>query len=164
MGITGFKEYLVLGDDVIIAKAMVAQSYRDTLARLGIEISMAKSVYPSKGQNSAEFASKLLTLEGDLSPLPLGTVYSGTHSDVFTFWTALRSRGFDPSPCKFAERLAHGPDLGESFPFAQGRKGWRNLRFLWCILTLYQKVYKPLEKDKVIPDTLHTSVAPTQVG
>lgn len=69
-GKRNFSDYLVLGDDVVIARKEVAMHYQELMIGLGVDISTTKSIFPSE-VGGMEFASKLLTKEGNLSPLPL---------------------------------------------------------------------------------------------
>lgn len=75
VGVRNFKDYLVLGDDIIIAGEVVAKSYLDLMTNIGIKISIIKSVVPSKrNSDSGEFASRLLVGRTDYSPLPVGLI------------------------------------------------------------------------------------------
>jgi hypothetical protein len=65
-----FTDYLVLGDDVVVVGKEVASNYRLLIERIGVSISEHKSIVPSE-LIGMEFASKLITKEGDLSPLPI---------------------------------------------------------------------------------------------
>lgn len=76
-GYTTFKDYIVLGDDVAIADAKVAAAYHDIIKSIGIDISLSKSVVPTEGYNSWEFASKLMINGVVHNPLPLGLLLEG---------------------------------------------------------------------------------------
>jgi hypothetical protein len=54
-GIIDFKDYAVLGDDIVIRNAIVAQEYLNLMNSLGVSINMSKSVI---SKNFAEFASR----------------------------------------------------------------------------------------------------------
>lgn len=64
-----FRDYAVLGDDVVIADERVAQVYADALSKLGVTISHAKSLISHRG--AAEFAKRfrVRNLTVDLSPV-----------------------------------------------------------------------------------------------
>nr|QXP82106.1 MAG: RNA-dependent RNA polymerase [Grapevine-associated botourmia-like virus 5] len=62
----GFSDYLVLGDDIIIANDDVAAEYRNIMSLLGLEINLQKSMI---GKNSCEFAKKWMIGQRDLSPI-----------------------------------------------------------------------------------------------
>nr|QXN75378.1 MAG: RNA-dependent RNA polymerase [Grapevine-associated mitovirus 3] len=64
-GLEGFSDYLILGDDVIIANDSVAKEYMRIMSLLGLEINLQKSMI---GVNSCEFAKKWMIGQRDLSP------------------------------------------------------------------------------------------------
>lgn len=70
IGIRAFSDYIVLGDDVVIADEKVAIEYRKVIESIGVFISEHKSIVPSD-LIGLEFASKLIRKEGNLSPLPI---------------------------------------------------------------------------------------------
>jgi len=51
-GYNNFKEYIILGDDVAIANCRVAEVYVSLIDKLGIDISLPKSVLPRNGFDS----------------------------------------------------------------------------------------------------------------
>jgi hypothetical protein len=59
-----------LGDDVVIHGREVALKYQEVINSIGVQISMHKSIVPSK-MVGIEFASKLICSDGNLSPLPV---------------------------------------------------------------------------------------------
>jgi len=67
VGIPDFVHYAILGDDVVIANSSVAKSYHHLMTTvLGVEINLSKSLISS---NSFEFAKRLVTMEGEVSPV-----------------------------------------------------------------------------------------------
>jgi hypothetical protein len=71
-GLTGFNEYAILGDDIVIAHSGVAKHYTKYMLDLGVGINMNKSVLPTnEAFSGAEFASRLAMNGVDLSPLPI---------------------------------------------------------------------------------------------
>jgi hypothetical protein len=54
-GKKNFQDYLVLGDDVVIANNEVASNYSDLMKSLGLEINMSKSLVSDRG---CEFAKR----------------------------------------------------------------------------------------------------------
>lgn len=66
-----FKDYAVLGDDVVIADQQVAALYETTIKELGVSISYTKSLISNNG--SCEFAKRFMTrgLTKDLSPVSI---------------------------------------------------------------------------------------------
>jgi len=55
-GIDSFKDYAILGDDVVIGNEMVALKYREVINKLGVEISEMKSHH---GSVLCDFAKNL---------------------------------------------------------------------------------------------------------
>lgn len=70
-GKSGFSDYLVLGDDVVIANETVAENYLKIIKGIGIGISQSKSILPGI-VSGVEFASKYVLGKDNLSPLPVG--------------------------------------------------------------------------------------------
>jgi len=67
VGIPDFVHYAILGDDVVIANSSVAKSYHHIMTTvLGVEINLSKSLISS---NSFEFAKRLVTMKGEVSPV-----------------------------------------------------------------------------------------------
>jgi len=67
VGRPDFVDYALLGDDIVIADAAVAQAYHYLMTViLGVEINLSKSLV---SQHSFEFAKRLVTLDGEVSPV-----------------------------------------------------------------------------------------------
>jgi hypothetical protein len=76
-GISNFQDYLILGDDIVIANKEVAESYIKTIESIGISISIPKSVISNDTHFGVEFASRYIIAEGvDISPLSIGHLLS----------------------------------------------------------------------------------------
>lgn len=73
-GLENFEEYLVLGDDVVIASEAVANEYIRLLRRMGVDISLPKRVISNDNFSRCEFASRLFSKGVEYSPLPLGLI------------------------------------------------------------------------------------------
>lgn len=65
-----FPHYLVLGDDIVIADASVAEAYLNVCNDFGIKVGLAKSLVSKKGLMN--FASQTLLGNKNLSPISLG--------------------------------------------------------------------------------------------
>jgi len=65
-GISDFTNYLVLGDDVVIADDNVSIEYLKIMKDLGLEINLSKSMI---SKNGCEFAKKWIINQHDFSPL-----------------------------------------------------------------------------------------------
>lgn len=81
VGEKNFIDYLVLGDDVLIAHRKVAERYKTLIESIGVRLSLTKRVLPGTYSDGAEFASRLVKGRFDLSPLPVGLV---TKRDVIS--------------------------------------------------------------------------------
>lgn len=73
VGYKDFRDYLILGDDIVIAGEKVAIEYKKVILSLGVEISSRKSLVP-RTRLGCEFASKLVLGRYDLRPLPVGLI------------------------------------------------------------------------------------------
>jgi len=67
-GYTDFKDYILLGDDIVIKHNKIARKYKSIMNKLGVEISEAKS-HVSK--DTYEFAKRWIRRGVEISPLPL---------------------------------------------------------------------------------------------
>jgi hypothetical protein len=67
-GYLDFKDYILLGDDIVIKNNKVARRYKSIMNKLGVEISEAKS-HVSK--DTYEFAKRWIRKGIEISPLPL---------------------------------------------------------------------------------------------
>jgi hypothetical protein len=74
-----FKDYLILGDDVVIAHKRVSEEYYSILSDLGVEVSLRKSVVSSETHYSCEFASRHFLKGEEYSTLALGLVHNKTN-------------------------------------------------------------------------------------
>lgn len=63
-----FKDYAILGDDIVIKNAAVASKYLEILGRLGVKVNLSKSLI-SRKKRVCEFAKKYFTPK-DSSPVP----------------------------------------------------------------------------------------------
>lgn len=54
-GIRNFDDYLILGDDIVIANSIVAKNYLDIMKYLGVQINLSKSV---ESTQFCEFAKR----------------------------------------------------------------------------------------------------------
>lgn len=68
----GFKDYCILGDDIVIKNAEVAREYTSLMKELGVSINLSKSIISDK---FAEFAKKWLGPNDlDISPIGAGLI------------------------------------------------------------------------------------------
>lgn len=70
LGVLGvFKDYALLGDDIVLANAQVALSYQALLLEIGVEYGLAKSLISSTG--GFEFAKRTFSKGKDVSAISL---------------------------------------------------------------------------------------------
>jgi hypothetical protein len=64
-------KYLIIGDDMTISNTKVAKVYSDTLEKLGMEISLGKSLIPNTSKAKVGEIAKRYFIEGqEISPIP----------------------------------------------------------------------------------------------
>nr|UTQ48818.1 RNA-dependent RNA polymerase [Monilinia fructicola mitovirus 1] len=79
-GIKDFRDYGVLGDDVVIYNDLVADKYLINMQLLGVEINLNKSV---QSYDFAEFAKKWVGHECDISPIGPGLILQSIRDKTF---------------------------------------------------------------------------------
>jgi len=79
-GILNFSDYCILGDDVVIANAVVAEEYRALMSTLGLEINLQKSV---NSKIFTEFAKRLQGPSIDYSPIGAGLILQTLRSTSY---------------------------------------------------------------------------------
>jgi len=67
-GLSKFKDYIILGDDIVINNDKVARKYIALMAKLGVDISLQKT---HVSFNTYEFAKRWICKRVEISPLPL---------------------------------------------------------------------------------------------
>nr|DAZ90608.1 TPA_inf: RNA-dependent RNA polymerase [Hanseniella sp. mitovirus] len=144
-GYERFRDYLVLGDDIVIANTQVAREYQSLINRIGVEISIPKSVIRSESYKSLEFASKLLCNGQDISPFPVGLIKESTsdRQSLLTLWSQLVGRCLYSSP-QDVECMTT-PDLGPTFPLS----GKEDVRATWGLYFSYVNFYIDWKKSQV---------------
>jgi hypothetical protein len=69
-GVKSFKDYRIIGDDVVIANERVANRYRSMLEELEVPISKTKSIVSINPPYCGEIAKRLIHAGIDISPIP----------------------------------------------------------------------------------------------
>jgi hypothetical protein len=64
-----FKQYRILGDDIVIFDTKVARRYQWLLKKIGLEINLSKSVIGNEGNSQIEFAKRLSLRGKEMSSL-----------------------------------------------------------------------------------------------
>lgn len=72
-----FRDYALLGDDIVIGDRKVAEAYKHNINELGVSISKAKSLISNIG--ALEFAKKFRIQDRDLSPLSIRMLRTVVH-------------------------------------------------------------------------------------
>lgn len=83
--VNNFRDYLVLGDDIVIANESVAKCYQDVCSELGITIGLPKSFVSNTGM--FQFASQDVVGTTNFSPISLKEVLSIDQKDHLFFRT-----------------------------------------------------------------------------
>jgi hypothetical protein len=78
-----FREYAVLGDDIVIANKFVAHEYLNILNWIGVKAGLAKSIV-SKNYFYVEFAKKFFVPSGRCDMLPMKEVIATLSSTLLT--------------------------------------------------------------------------------
>lgn len=76
-----YKDYAVLGDDIVIFSSKVAKRYYKIITSLGVECNLAKSILSNKGIG-LEFAKKTFYRGVNISPTPLSEFYAALQSPI----------------------------------------------------------------------------------
>jgi hypothetical protein len=97
VGYEEFRDYILLGDDIVIRNDKVAAEYKLIMSSLGVEISAAKTLV---SLDTFEFAKKIYHKGSDISPIPVwslalsksSTELAGSLSEI------LKSYQIEPDP------------------------------------------------------------------
>jgi len=109
-GLENFKDYVILGDDIVIANDLVAQEYMVLMEQLGLDISVYKSIISDDKflAPSAEICKRVFLNGKDISPIPtklLATVIE--NGDMFyQLQDELAKRDFIPNKNSWASYVA----------------------------------------------------------
>ncbi|QDM55307.1 RNA-dependent RNA polymerase [Geopora sumneriana mitovirus 1] len=94
-GVENFRDYVILGDDIVIASEVVAKEYMSSMESLGMVLSPNKSVIPVvEGIKGAEFCSRLALNGREVTPLPVNAILQSMYnqSSIPSLWETLRKR------------------------------------------------------------------------
>jgi hypothetical protein len=80
VGIRNFDLYAVLGDDIVIAHDLVAQSYLELMSTLGVSINLGKSLISSE---FLEFAKRWVGPSCNLTPIGPGLILRTVRSPYY---------------------------------------------------------------------------------
>lgn len=79
-----FRNYAVLGDDIVIFDAKVAKKYHKIMTELGVECNLAKSIISPNGE-VMEFAKRIFFKGENISPTPLKELHAALDNPVALF-------------------------------------------------------------------------------
>lgn len=117
-----FRDYAVLGDDIVIANEHVAAAYLHLMTQLGVDISLAKSLISEGG--CVEFAKRLMSPAFDYTPLGPGALLQAWRNPAYVnaLATDLRDKAFGVLPQHW---LANLGELTSHYP--KGKRGLATL-------------------------------------
>jgi hypothetical protein len=112
-----FKEYAVLGDDLVIFDPAVKRQYLLIVDALGVECGIAKSILSSKG-TAIEFAKRTLYKGVDISPIPITEFLSANYylADAIAF-----SRKYNMTFSGLLKALGYGLSVRSNLQVHVGR-------------------------------------------
>nr|UPW42254.1 MAG: putative RNA dependent RNA polymerase [Xinjiang mito-like virus 55] len=123
-----FKEYMVLGDDIVIYDKRVADKYSNTMATLGVGISPTKSLTSSIGV--FEFAKRLASPEGFAQGLPLAE-FSAARFNINILFQSFRGRSLCPPISLFMRFMGFGYKVLGSLGIPKNIGNPNRRRSLW---------------------------------
>jgi hypothetical protein len=97
----------------------VAEAYIEIIGLLGVELSIPKSVVPTLGYRSAEFASKLVINGVNIRPLPIGLLFLKDITSLILLFKVILEYAFEHSVTHIiilmeSLRGVHAPEKGKS--------------------------------------------------
>jgi hypothetical protein len=108
IGLRGFKEYRILGDDIVIRHDNVAAQYQETLSQLGVGLSKQKSLI---SKDTFEFAKRLFYKGEEVTAFPLHGISSAVISgwqDIYSVMDTASQRNFGSIDLLIKPRLIEG--------------------------------------------------------
>jgi hypothetical protein len=89
-----FKDYCILGDDLVISNTLVARRYKELITGLGVTISEQKSLV---SKDTFEFAKRIVHNDTEMTAFPLAAMIE-THKNISALWSVsqvARERGYN---------------------------------------------------------------------
>jgi len=135
-----FKDYAILGDDLVIFNRAVAEEYIRVIRLIGMEIGLAKSVLCRKG-TTMEFAKRIFHQGNDISAVPLKEYFAALsgYGDILQF-----SRKYNLSRLELARVLGFKYQA-----LSRVSQGFKNLGATMKKLVVAQAL--PTTASEVIP-------------
>jgi len=96
-GIRSFREYAVLGDDVVIWNKSVARRYEIVMAELGVQINLTKTITSNEHHVQVEFAKRLFWNGVEISGLSWKLLYIASRhlAMLVDLWVLAQKRSWD---------------------------------------------------------------------
>jgi hypothetical protein len=98
-GFKTFRDYAVLGDDVVIWSASVAKRYKSVMESLSVQINMTKTITSSTGHTRVEFAKRLFYQGVEISGLSWNLIKQASISiaGIVDLYLLAQSRSWSPT-------------------------------------------------------------------
>lgn len=134
-----FHDYLILGDDVVIAHDQVALEYQRIMTSMGVGIRLQKSIIPSPLQGT-EFARKFVNKDGNMRPLPVALLFDGSVVAKLQFLSSVVSRVLQ-------EGILEVPTFRVLCDSIFGKNHSENFRRLFIFYFVFSNYLKASKKD-----------------
>jgi hypothetical protein len=89
-----FKQYRLLGDDVVIYDKEVARRYQDLMSKIGVKINLTKSVIGDEENSQIEFAKRLALRGQEMSSIKHNILNKNSQIHMLDLVDILRERDF----------------------------------------------------------------------
>jgi hypothetical protein len=89
-----FKQYRLLGDDVVIYDKEVARRYQDLMSKIGVKINLTKSVIGDEENSQIEFAKRLALRGQEMSSIKHNILNKNSQVHMLDLVDILRERDF----------------------------------------------------------------------
>jgi hypothetical protein len=128
---TLFKDYAVLGDDIVIWNKAVAETYLKVIKSLGVEVGLAKSIVSLNG-DALEFAKRTLYKGEDVSPIPYKEYAAALDKSA--------------SLCQFVKKYNCSDSVIRRILGLGYKASWNTSRWqIWIILSTFPNTWKKVE-------------------
>jgi hypothetical protein len=129
-----FKEYILLGDDIVIYNNIVAQEYLRIMDKLGVEISPTKT---HKSYTTYEFAKRTFHKGIEVSGVPINSIYSTIKNPVYLLGSILNLYETGRSPWTLIRSI----EVARSLYSLETRSNKR-LRYGFMLLDTFYAVFR----------------------
>lgn len=136
---TNFKDYCILGDDIVIANEKVARSYEAVITSLGVQIDKTKSLV---SKDTYEFAKRIIHKGKEITAFPLSAMIDNVKS-ISALWSTtivVRERGFNIPAVSYPGLIA-SIQLANDVRFAKSKRLAMDFEALHIIKEGYDHEY-----------------------